>query len=88
MLDRALALLPPVTRDVLIERYIHESPDAEIAGRLGLSEDALVQRLYRGKLALRRVITTHMSEEASVWIIRARRGKTRAGNTHLVSHVR
>ena len=67
LLDRALALLPPVTRDVLIERYIHESPHAEIAGRLGLSEDALVQRLYRGKLALRRVITTHMSEEAAAY---------------------
>src|SRR5947209_18291338 len=67
LLDRALALLPPVTRAVLIERYIHESPHAEIAGRLNLSEDALVQRLYRGKLALRRVITTHMSEEAAAY---------------------
>lgn len=31
LLDQALALLPPVTRAVLIERYIHESPYAEIA---------------------------------------------------------
>ncbi len=67
LLDRALSLLPPVTRTVLIERYIHESPHAEIAGRLGLREDALVQRLYRGKLALRRVITTQMSEEAAAY---------------------
>ncbi len=67
LLDRALALLPPATRDVLIERYIYESPHAEIAGRLGLSEDALVQRLYRGKIALRRVITTQMSEEAAAY---------------------
>jgi RNA polymerase sigma factor (sigma-70 family) len=67
LLDRALAYLPPATRDVLIERYIHESPYAEIAQRLGLSEDALVQRLHRGKLALRRVITTHMSEEARAY---------------------
>jgi RNA polymerase sigma factor (sigma-70 family) len=67
LLDRALAYLPPATRDVLIERYIHESPHAEIAERLGLSEDALVQRLHRGKLALRRVITTHMSEEATAY---------------------
>ena len=67
LLDRALALLPPVTRAVLIERYIHESPHAEIAGRLGLREDALVQRLYRGKLALRRVITTQMREEAAAY---------------------
>jgi RNA polymerase sigma factor (sigma-70 family) len=67
ILDRALAYLPPTTRDVLIERYIHESPHAEIAERLGLSEDALVQRLHRGKLALRRVITNHMSEEARAY---------------------
>lgn len=67
LLDRALALLPPAARDVLIERYIHEASHAEIAERLGLSEDALVQRLYRGKLALRRVITTQMREEAAVY---------------------
>jgi RNA polymerase sigma-70 factor (ECF subfamily) len=67
LLDRALALLPPVTRTVLIERYIHDSPHAEIAGRLGLREDALVQRLYRGKLALRRVITMQMREEAAAY---------------------
>jgi predicted RNA-binding Zn-ribbon protein involved in translation (DUF1610 family) len=51
----------------LIERYLHESPHAEIAERLGLSEEALVQRLYRGKLALRRVITTQMREEATTY---------------------
>jgi RNA polymerase sigma factor (sigma-70 family) len=67
LLDRALALLPPMTRAVLIERYIHDSPHAEIAGRLNLSEDALVQRLYRGKLALRRVITTQLSQEAAAY---------------------
>lgn len=65
LLDRALALLPPSVRDVLIERYIRESPHAEIAERFGLSEDALVQRLYRGKLALRRAITDYMPEEAA-----------------------
>jgi RNA polymerase sigma-70 factor (ECF subfamily) len=64
LLDRALALLPPSVRDVLIERYIRESSHAEIADRLGLSEDALVQRLHRGKLALRRVLTTQMRDEA------------------------
>lgn len=67
LLDRALALLPPVTRDVLVERYIRESPYAEIAERLGLSEDALAQRLHRGKIALRRIITTRMSKEAAAY---------------------
>ncbi len=67
LLDRALALLPPTTRAVLIERYIHESPHHEISERLGLSEDALVQRLYRGKLALRRVIENELNAEAAAY---------------------
>ncbi|WP_161977573.1 RNA polymerase sigma factor [Dictyobacter kobayashii] len=67
LLDRALALLPPTTRAVLIERYIHESPHAEIAERLCLSEDALVQRLYRGKLALRRVMEADLYAEAAAY---------------------
>ncbi len=65
LLDRALGLLPPSVRDVLIERYIHESSHHEISERLGLSEDALVQRLYRGKLTLRRIISTQFSAEAA-----------------------
>lgn len=64
LLDHALALLSPSVREVLIERYIHESSHTEIAERLGLREDALVQRLHRGKMALRRVITTQMRDEA------------------------
>lgn len=67
LLDRALALLPPAVRTVLIERYIHESPHADIIERLGVSEDALVQRLYRGKLALRRVLTTHLKEDLAAY---------------------
>ncbi|GHO92807.1 hypothetical protein KSF_028550 [Reticulibacter mediterranei] len=65
LLDRALTLLPPVTRAVLIERYIHESPYAEIAERLGLSEEALAQRLHRGKLTLRRLLSTDFQAEAT-----------------------
>jgi RNA polymerase sigma factor (sigma-70 family) len=67
LLDRALALLPATTRAVLIARYIHESPHHEIAERLGLSEDALVQRLYRGKLALRRVMENELNAEAAAY---------------------
>jgi RNA polymerase sigma factor (sigma-70 family) len=67
LLDRALALLPPATGAVLIERYIHELPHTEIARRLGLSEDALVQRLYRGKQALRRVMETTLHAEAAAY---------------------
>jgi RNA polymerase sigma factor (sigma-70 family) len=65
LLDRALALLPPVTRQILIESYVEESPQAEVAARLGLSEGAVAMRLRRGKLALRRVLATDLSQEAA-----------------------
>lgn len=71
LLDRALALLPPVTRAVLIERYIHESPYAEIAERLGLNEEALAQRLRRGKLALRRLLSNDLQSEAEFFFPQA-----------------
>src|ERR1035437_1578105 len=48
LLDRALARLSSETRQVLIERYIHESPHWEIAARLGLTENTLAKRLERG----------------------------------------
>ncbi|HEV2124319.1 MAG TPA: RNA polymerase sigma factor [Chloroflexota bacterium] len=64
LLDRAMALLPAETRAALVERYIRESPQAEIAKRLGLTEGAVEARLHRGKLALRRLLTTELSDEA------------------------
>jgi len=64
LLDRALALLPPTTRDVLVARYIDESPHGEIAARLGLSESAVKMQVARGKLTLRRVLTTQFPAEA------------------------
>lgn len=64
LLDRAMALLPPETRQVLVERYVEESPQAETALRLGLSEGAVAMRLHRGKLALRRALLTDLREEA------------------------
>lgn len=56
LLDRALSLLPHTTRRVLVERYIHELPNREIAARLHLSEDVVAQRIHRGKLTLRRAL--------------------------------
>lgn len=64
LLDRAMALLPAETRAALVERYIRESPQAEVARRLGLTEGAVEARLHRGKLALRRLLTTELSDEA------------------------
>jgi len=65
LLDRALALLPADSRRVLVEKYIDELPLGEIAGRLGLSAGAVAVRLHRGRLALRRVLTTDLRQEAA-----------------------
>lgn len=64
LLDRALALLPPATRRVLIETYVEEAPQAAVAARLGVSEGAVAMRLRRGKLALRHVMATDLRDEA------------------------
>lgn len=64
LLDRALALLPAETRAVLVERYVQESPHADVAARLGVSEEAVKKKVERGKLALRRLLTTDLRREA------------------------
>ena len=56
LLDRAFGLLSPQVRQVLIERYVHESPNAEIAARMGLSKGAVAMRLSRGKSKLRMLL--------------------------------
>jgi RNA polymerase sigma-70 factor (ECF subfamily) len=67
LLDRALGLLPAETRRVLVERYIHDSPHAAIAERLGVSVDAVSMRLARGKLQLRRLLTSELRDEAAAF---------------------
>ena len=67
LLDRALALLPPASRDVLVARYVDASPYAAIAARLGVSEKAISMRLARGKLLLRRALATDLRVEALVY---------------------
>ena len=69
LLDRAMALLPRETREILVERFVRESPLAETAQRLGLSEGAVAMRLRRGKLALRRVLVTAFPEGLELYCI-------------------
>jgi RNA polymerase sigma factor (sigma-70 family) len=64
LVDRALALLPPATRDVLVHRYVHDLPHAETAARLGISPDAVSMRLSRGKVVLRQVLAADVGDEA------------------------
>ncbi len=71
LLDRALALLPAETRTLLVEHYVKESPQAEVAARLGLTEGAVTMRLQRGKLLLRRILTTDLKEEAAAFGLHA-----------------
>jgi RNA polymerase sigma factor (sigma-70 family) len=63
LLDRAMALLPAETRAVLVKRYVEESSLAELADQLGANASAVAMRLQRGKLALRRVLTTDLRQE-------------------------
>ncbi len=64
LLDRALALLPPDTRDAMIARYIEEMPLPEVAAQLGISENHVAVRIHRGKLALRKLLSTDLLDEA------------------------
>ena len=63
LLDRALALLPAETRAILVKRYVEESPLAVVAAELGMNVSAVAMRLQRGKLALRRVLTSELRQE-------------------------
>jgi RNA polymerase sigma factor (sigma-70 family) len=64
LLDRALAVLPPETRDALVQRYVHDAPHGEIATRLGVSEDAVSMRLARGKTVLRRLLAAELGRDS------------------------
>jgi RNA polymerase sigma-70 factor (ECF subfamily) len=64
LLDLAMGLLPPRTRQVLYEHIVAGTPLAETALSLGISEDAVAMRLQRGKLALRRILSADLYQEA------------------------
>lgn len=63
LLDRALEAVAPETRIALVKHYVDESPLREIAAQLGTNASAIAMRLQRGKLILRRVLTTQMEDE-------------------------
>jgi RNA polymerase sigma-70 factor (ECF subfamily) len=64
LLDRAMALLPPETRLLLIQQYIEERSRTEMASQWGLSEGAIAVRLHRGRLALRQILQHELRDEA------------------------
>lgn len=65
LLDRALALLPEDARAILVQKYLEESPNEEIAAFLGLNPNATAVRLHRGKMALRAVLANHFASESA-----------------------
>jgi RNA polymerase sigma factor (sigma-70 family) len=67
LLDRALDLLAPETRMALLAHYVEEAPLAQIALRMGLRPTAVAMRLRRGRLALRRVLSTELGEELAAF---------------------
>ena len=69
LLDRALALLPEETRAVLVKRYVEESSLQEVAEQFGLNVSTVAMRLQRGKLAMRRVLTTNLGQEMAPYTL-------------------
>ena len=63
-LDRAMGLLPPEARALLVQHYLEELPQAELAAKVGVSTSALAVRLHRGKLALRHLLSGELSDDA------------------------
>lgn len=64
LLDRALGLLPPETRSLLMQHYVEELPLGELAQQAGVSTGAVAVRLHRGKVALRQTLVTDFREDA------------------------
>ncbi len=67
LLDKALAMLPPETGQMLIEHYIQESSHAEIAEKMHLKPGAVAVRLQRGKLTLQKIFRKHLQAESQVF---------------------
>jgi RNA polymerase sigma-70 factor (ECF subfamily) len=70
ILGGALSLLPPSSRDVLLQRYVHDRRVADIARQLGISDEAVSMRLARGKLALRRALDEDEWRPTAIWCVR------------------
>jgi RNA polymerase sigma-70 factor (ECF subfamily) len=67
LLDRALALLPEDTAQLLVEHYIKEASHAEIAEKMRLNPGTVAVRLQRGKLTLQKLLRTNLQMEASAF---------------------
>ncbi|GLV54245.1 hypothetical protein KDH_10930 [Dictyobacter sp. S3.2.2.5] len=67
LVNEALAYLSEPLRTALVARYIHGATHDEITQQLQVNEATLVQRIYRGKRALRTVLTTQLRDELAAY---------------------
>jgi RNA polymerase sigma-70 factor (ECF subfamily) len=63
-LERAIARLPEVYRDVFVLADVEELPNAEIGQLLGLSLAAVKSRLHRARLTVRDALAPYMERVA------------------------
>ena len=79
-LERAIARLPEVYRDVFVLADVEGLPNAEIADVLGLSVPAVKSRLHRARLRMRDALAPHFEVEGGSR--RDREPDTRSGGGH------
>ncbi|MEO7021878.1 MAG: sigma-70 family RNA polymerase sigma factor [Ktedonobacteraceae bacterium] len=64
LLDRALSVLSPATRQIVEMCYLLELPRSEVAARLSLSNSALDVRLHRARRDLRQMLHGPLRQDA------------------------
>jgi RNA polymerase sigma-70 factor (ECF subfamily) len=62
LIERAIARLPEIYRDVYVLADVEGLPNAEIGEILGLSVPAVKSRLHRGRLLMRDALAPHFEE--------------------------
>ncbi len=65
LIEKAIASLPEIYRDVYVLADVEGLPNAEIGDILDLSVAAVKSRLHRGRLLMRNVLAPHFEEVAS-----------------------
>jgi RNA polymerase sigma-70 factor, ECF subfamily len=64
LIERAIAGLPEIYRDVFVLADVESLPNSEIADMLSLSVPAVKSRLHRARLLMRQALASHFEEVA------------------------
>jgi len=67
LLDRAIGILPQISRQAVELSYLIDLPRAEVAARLRLSQGALDTRLHRARAQLRQALNGPLRAEAEAY---------------------